>query len=115
VAAAERRRSRAGARGDAHAPDRRQRDGAQHHDVAAAGSAGADWKSFIESLCTVDRVFAGTPAFREDDFDTRDECRHAVEALARRGRISERSVAEAVVVLTRLPDGSPLKATRRTS
>jgi len=70
---------------------------------------GADWKSFIESLCTVDRVFAGTPAFREDDFDTRDECRHAVEALARRGRISERSVAEAVVALTRLPDGTPLE------
>ncbi|MEP7276624.1 MAG: carbohydrate-binding protein, partial [Betaproteobacteria bacterium] len=58
---------------------------------------GADWKDVVESLCAVDRAFAPVPAFRHDDFETRDACRHAVELLARRSHLRERAVAESVL------------------
>ena len=70
---------------------------------------GADWKGVVELLSSVDRVFAATPPFRQDDFETRDQCRHTVEGMARRARVTERRVAEAVLARTRAPGADTLR------
>ena len=59
----------------------------------------ADWKEFFESVSIVDRYLRLEPngAYVQLDFDTRDRYRSAVEELARWSRVSEASVARAVL------------------
>ncbi len=56
-----------------------------------------DWPTFVESVSLVDRELVGHPGFEAMDFATRDGYRHAVESLARRGRVPEVEVAAAAV------------------
>ncbi len=60
-----------------------------------------DWKEFVESLSLVETTLRTDPAdvYRAMDFATRDLYRHAVEALARHGRLTEAEVAQRVVQL----------------
>jgi cellobiose phosphorylase len=60
-----------------------------------------DWRPFVESLSVVEATLATDPAgvYPAMDFATRDRYRHAVEALSRRGRLSEAAVARHAVEL----------------
>jgi cellobiose phosphorylase len=60
-----------------------------------------DWRSFVETASTVERILRTDPAdvYRQMDFATRDRYRHAVEALARHSNLSESEVAEKAVRL----------------
>ena len=60
-----------------------------------------DWREFVESMSTVERILRRDPAgfYRKMDFATRDCYRHAVEALAKNGRLSEPDVAQAALDL----------------
>jgi len=60
-----------------------------------------DWRSFVESASIVERILRTDPAdvYRTMDFATRDAYRHAVEAQARHGCLTESDVAEKAVAL----------------
>ena len=60
-----------------------------------------DWRGFVESVSVVERILRTDPsdAYRQMDFTTRDSYRHAVESVARFGRIPEADVAEKAVRL----------------
>jgi cyclic beta-1,2-glucan synthetase len=60
-----------------------------------------DWRAFVETASTVERILRTDPAdiYRQMDFATRDRYRHAVEALARHSNLSESEVAERAVLL----------------
>ena len=60
-----------------------------------------DWKDFLESHSLVEETLRSDPSgvYRKTDFTTRDHCRHAIEALARRGKFSEIEVAVNAVQL----------------
>ncbi len=64
-----------------------------------------DWDEFFERTSEVEKVLRRDPsgAYPESDKRTRDRCRHAVEDLARRGRLDEVSVAERALELSRAP------------
>ncbi len=63
--------------------------------------ASVHWPDFVESLSKVDRILGEDPAlaYAKLDFATRDSYRHAVERLAKRGRVTEVSVARATIKL----------------
>ncbi len=60
-----------------------------------------DWREYVETMSLVDAVLRDDPAstYGSMDFDTRDHYRHAVETIARRGRVGELDVARAAVRL----------------
>ncbi|HEY8585500.1 MAG TPA: glucoamylase family protein [Rhodanobacter sp.] len=62
-----------------------------------------DWRDFVELSSLVERCLRKDPAgvYAAMDFSTRDRYRHAVEAIARRHRLTEMEVAEAAVALGR--------------
>ena len=55
----------------------------------------ADWRDFVESLSAVERILHNDPdgVYGRMDFSSRDHYRHATEAIARRGGVSESEVA----------------------
>ena len=59
------------------------------------------WKDFVEDLSRVERILRSEPSgvYGRMDFATRDRYRHAVENLARHGRLGEVSVAQAALRL----------------
>ncbi len=60
-----------------------------------------DWKEFVETLSVVDQTLRRDPAqvYGQMDFATRDDYRHAVEAIARHSAASELEVARHAVAL----------------
>lgn len=62
-----------------------------------------DWRDFVESLSLVEQTLLGDPEgiYGRMDFATRDRYRHATEAIARKGRMSEEQVARQAVDLAR--------------
>lgn len=60
-----------------------------------------DWREFVDQHSQVEQALANDPAgiYAAMDFATRDRYRHAVEAIARRSRLSEVEVAEQAVQL----------------
>ena len=54
-----------------------------------------DWKDFLESQSLVEETLRSDPSgiYRKMDFATRDHCRHAIESLARHGKLSEADAA----------------------
>ena len=72
------------------------------HSIGSLRFLGAmDTKEFVESLSLVEQTLHGDPAaiYGEMDFLTRDRYRHAVEAVARHGQLSEAEVAQKAVQL----------------
>ncbi|WP_341274772.1 GH36-type glycosyl hydrolase domain-containing protein [Rhodocyclus gracilis] len=65
--------------------------------------ADMDWRDFVETLSVVERTLRGDPAgvYAHMDFATRDQYRHATERIARKSRLDESEVAQAVVALAR--------------
>ncbi len=61
--------------------------------------AAIDWRDFVEHTSAVEQALRTDPAdiYAAMDFATRDDYRHAVEALARRHRVPELQVALAAV------------------
>jgi cyclic beta-1,2-glucan synthetase len=60
-----------------------------------------DWRGFVESASVVERILRTDPddVYRQMDFATRDNYRHAIESVARHGEIPEADVAEKAVRL----------------
>jgi cyclic beta-1,2-glucan synthetase len=60
-----------------------------------------DWREFVESMSVTERILRRDPAgiYGKMDFATRDRYRHAVEEMARKGRLSEPEVAQAALGL----------------
>lgn len=58
-----------------------------------------DWMRFVESHSQVETILRSDPAsvYAEMDFQTRDCYRHAVESLARHGRVTESEAAEKAI------------------
>ena len=63
--------------------------------------AALDWRGFVESTAVVEPILSRDPAgaYSGMAFTTRDQYRHAVERLARRGRCSEADVARCAIEL----------------
>jgi cellobiose phosphorylase len=63
-----------------------------------------EWRDFVESLSSVEHVLQTDPAdvYSAMDFHTRDRYRHAVEEIAKAGRLQEEKVAQTAVDLARL-------------
>jgi len=68
-----------------------------------------DWDSFFERTSHVEAVLRKDPsgAYTESDKPSRDRYRHAIEALARRGRGDEVAVAERVLQLCEAAHAEP--------
>lgn len=60
-----------------------------------------DWREFVETMSVVEQTLLGDPAgvYGRMDFATRDRYRHATEALAKKGVLSEGEVARKAVEL----------------
>src|SRR5665213_989212 len=60
-----------------------------------------DWKEFVETLSVVEQILRGDPArvYSEMDFASRDIYRHAIENIARYGRLTEAEAARAAIAL----------------
>ncbi|MFS8136856.1 MAG: cyclic beta 1-2 glucan synthetase, partial [Thermomonas sp.] len=60
-----------------------------------------DWREFVETMSVVERSLRADPGgtYGRMDFATRDRYRHVVERIARRGKLDEAKVAEAVLGL----------------
>jgi cyclic beta-1,2-glucan synthetase len=58
-----------------------------------------DWRDFVESLSLVEQTLLEDPGgvYGRMDFATRDHYRHAVEDIAKKGRLNEREVARKAV------------------
>ena len=66
------------------------------HSIGSLRFLGAmDWKDFVESLSHVEETLRSDPSgvYRTMDFATRDTYRHAVETMARFGKLTECQVA----------------------
>jgi cyclic beta-1,2-glucan synthetase len=63
--------------------------------------AALDWTQFFELTSAVETVLRKDPcgAYAQMDQPSRDRCRHAVEQLARRGRVDEQGVAQRALAL----------------
>ncbi len=64
------------------------------------------WREFIEEVSPIEAILRGDPAgvYAGMDFETRDQYRHEVEQIARRGRLNEIEVAELAIGLARKAD-----------
>ncbi len=62
-----------------------------------------DWREFVESVSLVEQVLRQDPraVYGAMEFSTRDRYRHAVERIARQGRLSEVEVAAKALELAR--------------
>ncbi|NMG74014.1 GH36-type glycosyl hydrolase domain-containing protein [Aromatoleum diolicum] len=62
-----------------------------------------DWRKFVESMSVVEQTLMQDPAgvYGRMDFATRDHYRHATEAIARKGRLTEGEVARKALDLAR--------------
>ncbi|CAA6604718.1 putative glycosyltransferase 36 [Rhodospirillaceae bacterium LM-1] len=62
-----------------------------------------DWREFVENISVVEQALRQDPygVYSEMDFATRDLYRHAVERIAKRGKLSEVEVALKAVKLAR--------------
>jgi len=60
-----------------------------------------DWGEFVEDLSDIEKVLKSDPAgvYPHMDFSTRDRCRHEVELLARKAKITQADVAQKAVSL----------------
>ncbi|PTN36335.1 glucoamylase family protein [Desulfonatronum sp. SC1] len=60
-----------------------------------------DWREFVEALSPVERILQGDPAGIHDrmHFNTRDQYRHVVEEIAKKGGFTEMEVARAAIEL----------------
>ncbi|HTF18449.1 MAG TPA: glucoamylase family protein, partial [Chryseolinea sp.] len=60
-----------------------------------------DWREFVEELSVVEQLLMRDPAgmYRNMDFYTRDQYRHAIEKIAKQGATPEHHVAEIVLDL----------------
>ena len=58
-----------------------------------------DWEEFFESVSVVEATLRTDPGgvYPENDFETRDSCRHSVERIARRSGKTELEVAAAAI------------------
>jgi cellobiose phosphorylase len=67
-----------------------------------------DWREFVATLSVVEQVLRSDPAdvYSDTDFYTRDECRHRVEEISRRSKLSEEQVARLVVELAQSGEDS---------
>ena len=72
-----------------------------------------DWKAFVESMSSVERILHTDPAgvYAAMDFVTRDRYRHSVEDIARQSKRTEDEVAQQAVTLA---GSSPKEKTRET-
>ncbi|MHB1099578.1 MAG: cyclic beta 1-2 glucan synthetase, partial [Burkholderiales bacterium] len=63
-----------------------------------------DWKHFVESLSIVEQILREDPVqmHANQDFATRDQYRHAIEAIARNSSCSELAVAREAIVLAQM-------------
>ncbi|OGR15292.1 MAG: hypothetical protein A2341_09925 [Deltaproteobacteria bacterium RIFOXYB12_FULL_58_9] len=61
-----------------------------------------EWHAFVELNSATEKILKTEPAgvYDQMDFATRDDYRHAVESVARRGHFAEESVARMAVALT---------------
>ncbi len=68
-----------------------------------------DWRGFVEKQSLVEQILSRDPAgiYGEMKFGTRDQYRHVVESLARKGRLDEPVVAEKAVALAARPETGP--------
>jgi cellobiose phosphorylase len=64
-----------------------------------------DWREFVEGLSSVEQTLCNDPGsgYKNMDFATRDQYRHAIEYFAKKTRQSEKAVAQKVIALTRQP------------
>jgi cellobiose phosphorylase len=62
-----------------------------------------DWRGFVETQSVVECILLGDPggAYGGMDFATRDRYRHAIERIARKGRMTEGEVAAKALALAR--------------
>ena len=62
-----------------------------------------DWRTFVESMSTVEQVLLQDPAdvYGRMDFATRDSYRHAVEKVAKSSQYSESDVARFAILLAK--------------
>ena len=60
-----------------------------------------DWRDFVSAMSKVEHILAMDPigAYKAMNFDTRDHYRHQVEAIAKRAKVSETTVAQIAVDL----------------
>ncbi len=65
-------------------------------------SSAADWREFVETTSGVERILRTDPAgvYPLMDFQTRDQYRHVVESLAKRGNRTEAEVAAQLVAFS---------------
>ncbi|HEV7554034.1 MAG TPA: hypothetical protein VGO00_01200, partial [Kofleriaceae bacterium] len=64
-----------------------------------------DWRDFVESMSVVEHTLRTDASYTAMDFATRDRYRHVVEAIAKRGKISEDDVARAATRMTQQGSG----------
>ncbi|MDO8545377.1 MAG: glucoamylase family protein [Opitutaceae bacterium] len=72
------------------------------HSIASLRLLSAmNWKEFVETLSSVERVLRTDPAgvYRAMDFATRDRYRHVVESFARHSELAETEVAQRAIQL----------------
>lgn len=64
-----------------------------------------DWRTFVEDLSIVEQTLREDPAdvYRKMDFGTRDQYRHVIERIAKRGPMTEGAVAREAVNLAAEP------------
>ena len=62
-----------------------------------------DWRDFVETLSVVEQTLLEDPSgvYARMDFATRDRYRHATEAIAKKGRLTEVEVARKAIELAR--------------
>ena len=60
-----------------------------------------DWRDFVESISVVERILRQDPqdVYRAMEFATRDRYRHAIERIAKEGRLAEPEVAAKAIQL----------------
>jgi cellobiose phosphorylase len=63
--------------------------------------SGIDWREFVESISVVEKMLRRDPqdVYRAMEFATRDRYRHAIERIARQGRLEEVEVAGKAIEL----------------
>lgn len=74
-----------------------------------------DWKSFVESVSTVEAILRRDPAgiYPRMNFPTRDMYRHVVERIAREAGVAEVALASTAILMTQAyPAGDPLSLAR---
>ncbi len=77
-----------------------------------------EWRDFVEALSSVEHILRTDPAgvYPAMDFHTRDRYRHAVEEIAKGGRLTEDKVAQCAIDLARpqlVGDGSATEPSRK--